>query len=60
MYKKDRTEMIAIRMTPAEKNRLYRYARKAGLTQTEIICRSVDTYIRQRDKKGEFLLQADI
>lgn len=50
---------MEVRMTAEEKERLYRYAEKEGMTISDIVRRSVDTYIKQRNKKAKYLSQKD-
>lgn len=50
---------LEVRMTPEEKERLYKYAKREGMTISDIVRRSVYTYIKQRNKKAKYLSQKD-
>ena len=55
-YEKDRTETITVRITEKRKRRDKAFAKKHGMTLTELVEKGIDTYISQRDKNGDFLL----
>lgn len=59
MYTMDKTERLYVRVSKSEKARVARFASQNGITVSELIQRGIDTYISQRDKKGNLLKQID-
>lgn len=52
-------QRLEIRLTSAEKDRLYRYCRDRDIPVSNLVRFAIESYIRKRDKKGEYLLEID-